>query len=433
MPQLCPFRAVRYVPEVAGPIELQVSEPYDKVSPAMRRAYLARSPHNIVRLILPEDEGQPGDPYEQAAARYRAWRERGVLGLEPGPELLWYEQTFTLGSRSYTRRALFAVVEADDYGEGKVLPHERTYRKYKEERLRLLEAMRAEAGVVFLLYRDEDGVVPQRCAAATTGRVPIFDFETPDGIRHRLWRVDEPATIAAVRERLAARSCVIADGHHRYETAVTFRRRHEAAGDMRPSYRYRLCALVEVSDPGLLVLATHRVLPELDLDTVIERAGGRFSIETLPDPAQPEVLEARLEALASEGPGSWLATDGQRVVRFALDPALDLDTELADLVPPARRLDVSILHELLLERAVGLRTGEGGVRPWYTRTVAEALERLDERYRVAFLLRPTPAQAVIEVAHAGGTMPQKSTDFYPKFPSGLVIYDLEEQGHGFDA
>ncbi len=426
MPALRPFRGLRYVPAVAGPLELQIAEPYDKVSPAMRRAYLARSPYNVVRLSLPEDERGDGDPYRQAAERFRGWIDRGVLRREEQPAIYLYEQRFRLGAATHVRRALFAAVEADAYAEGKVKPHERTYRVYKEERLRLLEALRAELGFVFLLYEDRERRIAELLTQATAAASPHMQLRGPDGIEHTVYRIACARTCAAVCEAFSGRTCVIADGHHRYETAVAFRRRHEEAGQTRPAYAYRLCALVEVSDPGLVVLATHRVLERPDLDSLLHQSAALLEAQPLTGPVEAEALERALGALGEAGPGAFIATDGSRAYALRLREGIDLDRALAELVAPARRLDVAILHTLVLERTLGIRTGDDGVKPWYTRTAAEALERLDDRYRLAILLRPTPARAVIEVAHAGGTMPQKSTDFYPKFPSGLVIYDLEE-------
>jgi uncharacterized protein (DUF1015 family) len=433
MPELRPFRGLTYDPSVTGPIELQVAEPYDKVKPTMRRAYLARSPHNVVRVSLPEDEGGAGDAYQQAARRLRDWLESGALRRADAPGLYWYEQTFEAAGANHTRKAFFAIVEADDYGDGKVLPHERTYRVYKEERLRLLEEVRTHLGFVFLLYEDPEQLVPQTLADAAAGHEPLFAFETADGIQHRLTRVEAPEALASVTEHMRERTCVIADGHHRYETAVNFRRRREEAGEATAGHRFRLCALVEVSDPGLVVLATHRVLPKPGLDSLLR--GTVDIVRSRPIEAEPtaENLEAALAGLAEAGPGAFVATDGQTAYELRLRDNVDLDAALAELVAPARTLDVAILHTLLLEQAMGIKTGNEGVKPFYTRTAAEAFERLDDEYGLAILMRPTPARAVLEVAHAGGTMPQKSTDFYPKLPSGLVMHDVEDAVHDPDA
>ncbi|GIW71673.1 MAG: hypothetical protein KatS3mg102_1215 [Planctomycetota bacterium] len=431
MPQVRPFRAILYDPAHAGPIEELLAEPYDKVSPAMRRAYLERNPHNVVRLSLPEPEAPGEDAYAAAAARWRAWLRQGLVRREERPALWWYEQRFAHGGREYCRHGLFALVEAAPYGEGGVLPHERTYGVYKEERLRLLRAVRAHFGVVFLLYEDAQRLVPQVLERAAAATAPRMEFRTPDGIAHRLWAIDDAEAIRTVCAHMAARTCVIADGHHRYETAVAFRQQQEQRGEAQPGHRYRLCALVEVHDPGLLVLATHRVLPEVTLDELLAMLDPLFTEDTVLHQPQAEALEAELQGLAEAGPGCYVLTDGRRAHRVVLRPEVDLDEVLAPLPAPLRRLDVTILHALalepLLERraAQGATAEEAALRPWYTRTAAEALARLDERYRVAVLLRPTPPRAVLQVARAGATMPQKSTDFYPKFPSGLLMNDVE--------
>lgn len=431
MPDLRPFRAVVYDEERAGPYVRNVSEPYDKVTQAMREAYLAASPYNVVRLTLPRAEKDGEDPYQHAKRLFRSWLEEGILRRNEAPGFYLYDQTAEVDGVRRTRRSFLALTEAREYGEGHVLPHERTFPEPKADRMALLRACRANFGVVFLLYEQPGREAISALERAPGGSQPVASVELPDGASHRVSAVTDPEAVHACREAMRDVTCVIADGHHRFETSVAFRREREEHSDLLPGMRYRLTALVEASDPGLIVLPAHRLLPPgLPAAQVATRAAALFDVEALGDGS--EALPARIRAaLAGAGErATFVVADPDGAHRLTLKAGVDLTAELSHLHPEVRTLDVAVLHGLLLERALGLPPAEKEHTLGYARHLDDALERTREgRYGSVCALRPATPQDVIRVARARTTMPQKSTDFFPKMLSGMVIADLEDRVH----
>ncbi|MGZ4282078.1 MAG: DUF1015 family protein [Gaiellaceae bacterium] len=354
-----PFRAVRYG-EPAGPLEALVALPYDVISPEQREQFAARSPHNVVHLTLPEDEAAAG-------RLWREWRGDGVLTDEPEPGYWWLSQDYVgPDGVARTREGLVAALRAEPYENRVVLPHERTHRGPKEGRLRLLRETRAQLEPLFFLYEGEP-------PAARPEREPDLEVEGA-----RLWRLPEDGIEAA----LADRQLLIADGHHRYETALAY---HDEAGT--PESAYVLAVLVSLDDPGLMIFPTHRVF---------EREPGEElpTEERLPDPASAlQALEqvplGRAAAVLYRNGGAELAVDGD-----------ELDVSLVD------------------------RLGHDGIS--YTPDWHEAVRAVDSgEAAVAVLMRPTRIEDVFAVAERGETMPQKSTYFYPKLVSGLLFLSLD--------
>ncbi len=438
MAEIRPFRGIVYDAARVGDLARVVGEPYDKVTESLRAQYLARSPYHIVRVDLPREEEPGADRYRTAARLFRSWLAEGVLRRAGRPALYLYEQSFLLRGERRTRRAFVGLIEARPYARGHVLPHERTFREPKADRMALLEALRAHLGMVFLLYRDEERAALGALERAAAGAAPLAEFRLEDATEHRLVAVEDARAIAEARAALRDRTCYIADGHHRYETQVAFREAHERRGDARPGHRYRLAAFVELSDPGLAILPTHRLLPP---SLGAERAAAAaarcgFRVEELGALAGDgaAAVEGALARLAApeRRPGRFLlaGADG-RLWLLSLREEAGLDAALADVPEAVRRLDVAILHRLLLERELGLHPGASETAIGYAREPRDALGALAAgRAGCAIFLLPTPVEGVVAAAESGAVMPQKSTDFYPKLLTGLVMNDIEDDLHG---
>jgi uncharacterized protein (DUF1015 family) len=400
-----PFRALTYDEEVAGPLAELVSPPYDVITAEQRDGYLASSPFNAVRLILPEVG------YEQVADLIAAWRELGAIRRSDRPIMVAWTQTFTpAGGERSERRTILATVALEPYERRVVRPHERTLAGPKEDRLRLTRAVRANLSPVFGLYPDPDGRV---WAAAAVSGDPLATVTDAEGTEHRFWVVDEPAACAAVGAAMADRWILIADGHHRYETALAYReeRRRNGGGPEAPSERVMM-GLTALEDPGLVVLPTHRLLHEWREDAV---AG--FT----PTPAAD--LDELLAMLAASDP----ARPAFGLVRP--DGAALLLGEHAVGASPGRRLDAAVLEREVLLGAFGedqaALTARGALG--YSKDPAECWATVRSGgAQAAFILRPIAKTAVAEVSEAGETMPQKSTYFFPKLLTGVAFNPLDD-------
>jgi uncharacterized protein (DUF1015 family) len=416
MPDVRPFKALFFDPAKAGAIEKNVSEPYDKVSDNMRESYLKGSPYNIARVDLPRERVDADDKYATAAKVYRGWIQKGVVRRAPKTAFYVYEQGFDLpGEARYLRRAFVGLVEAREHSIGNVLPHERTFREPKADRMALLEAVRAHFGMCFLLYQDPEKEVERALTMVDLPQAKaIFDFRLTDGTTHRLIAIEDNAAILAIRKALFERTCVIADGHHRYETAIAFRRDHEAKGDVRPGYAYRTAAFVDIADPGLRILPTHRLMPkEIGVDRFVQAAA-------------PWLAPARGADAAR-----FTVTDGQTAVHLERKAGLDLAKDLPEVPAAVRELDVTILHKLVLEKGLGIEAGAKEHSVGYVRWPNEGKIKIAAgEYGSMVVLRGTSPADVLAVAESGAVMPQKSTDFYPKLLSGLVMNDIEDDLYG---
>ena len=450
MPELQAFRALRFDPGVVGPLADVISPPYDVISPERQVALAARHPRNAVWIDLPPAE--PGDDpeskYRRAGEAFAAWRADGTLRADPEPGVYAYEQSFTLPGSSERRvqRGFFARLRLEPFGPGSgVLPHERTMSGPKEDRYRLMEATAANLSPVVLLYRDgPDRPAEQAMAGICESPAPI-DVTDDDGVRHRVWRVlvGGPGSPGAVLLATAgAAPLTIADGHHRYETALRYAQEHgglppasalSPASGLPPaparadgSSADRILTLLLAAGHGLAVLATHRVVRGgLNGTRLIEACGELFEVE--PIASAGELIGAFPPGAAGPRGRFGLWTGGRAAVLHVRPSAFGSLTDPAAL-ETLRRLDVSLLA-VALERLVALdrdATAAGG-RLTYTKDAAEAVALVDRGDGdAAFLLDPTPPEDVIRVAAAGGVMPQKSTYFYPKPVSGLLFnpFDL---------
>ena len=420
MADVQPLQALRYDTAAVGGLDAVVAPPYDVIDEALRAELAARSPFNAVEVDLPRAE-PGGDPYLHAGATLGSWRRRGVLVLDHGPALWAMAQDFVApDGRSATRRGFFCRVRLHEYGPGRIRPHERTQPGPKEDRLRLMRATRANLSPIFSLFDDPAGAAWAALEPAV-GAASFAEATVADGTHCRIWRVGDPEAVAAVRRTLAPVELLIADGHHRYETARTYA--EEVGGE--GAHRYVLMFLCALTDPGLLVFPTHRLLDGLDdarrgaLRDAIERD---FLVEAVdhddlaPAPDAPGVVFGYLDAFH------------RRPLRLILRDEALADRALAGRPAPYRRLETAVLEGLVLRGALGMTEEDVARRRGlgYSSSLADAREAvLNGRAEAAFFLRATPLEQVREVAAAGEAMPPKSTYFFPKVPTGILFNPLD--------
>jgi uncharacterized protein (DUF1015 family) len=417
MADVQPLRAIHYDTSVAGPLERLVAPPYDVIDAGQRAELLARSPFNVVAVDLPVGDG---DPYAAAGELFEAWQLQGILARDVEPAVWAHEQDYTGpdGVRR-TRRGLYCRVRLEEYGPGRVRPHERTHPGPKEDRLRLTRATRANISPIFSLYSDPAGAAWAALEPHTRTQ-PWGDVTDGDGTAHRIWRVADGEAIAAVQAATAGAELLIADGHHRYETMRSYAEEIGGEGE----HNYILMCLVALEDPGLTVFPTHRLVNELD-DARREALGAAlrrdFDIEEVPlAQIAPEPGRGPLEM-------GYIDSYHQRPLRLRLKDQAIADAALAGHSDAYRQLDTGVLEALVLKGALGLSDDDishfNGL--FYARDTEEALEMVRSgAYQAAFLMRPTPVEQVREVAAAGENMPPKSTFFYPKLLTGLLFNPL---------
>jgi len=430
---LNPFRGLRYDPAIVDEVARVVAPPYDVIDPAQQAALYARSPHNVVRLIL----NREADPYAAAATTLRDWRQSGAVARDPSPALYLYAQCFRAPAGDLRERiGIIGALRIESFDSGKVRPHERTLERAKSDRLALVRACRASLSPIFGLVSAVDWSI----AALIPDRAPDLDIGGDDGARDRVWRLTDEATLAAIAERLATREVFIADGHHRYETALRYRDETRAAlGSAAPPpgaapYDYVLAYLTRIEDPGLVVLPTHRVLASSPLaaDDLERALAAKFRVDRLPwtDAGMARLLErlscgdteatVRLGAAVAGADALWLLS--------AATTALPFPTSTPAVL---RALDVTALHQVVLGGMLGLPIGERGGTPGltYTQDATAALAAVERGgAAAAFFVPRTSLAALRAVSLAGLTMPEKSTYFHPKLLTGLVIYPLDGGG-----
>jgi uncharacterized protein (DUF1015 family) len=418
--EIAPLRGVLFDTAKAGPLDALLAPPYDAISAAEREALLARSPHNAVRLILPEGEGDAR--YQNAARIYRGWLSSGALRRDETPALYRYQQLFTAEGRSYTRTGFVGRVRLRRFEEGVVVPHERTMSAPKADRLKLARACGAWFSQVFGLYSDPSGAA-EAAFDAVAAKPPDAEARTADGTTHRLWRLTDPQAQARLQAALAGARVYIADGHHRYETMLALRDELGTEGA-----QYGPLFLCRMEDPGLAVLPTHRIvhsLEDFDLPRVVRSAAELFTVDERPL-ADAAAVRAELASRGQRAPAFGLCSGGRL---FFLSLRQDVDAARALPGPPVlSRLDVALLHALVLERILGIDRAaqEKQTNLRYVKDLAQALlDAQQPGVQAAFLLNPTRVADLKAVADAGEVMPQKSTWFYPKLASGLVIQPLD--------
>jgi uncharacterized protein (DUF1015 family) len=412
-----PLRALHYDLERTGGLQDVVAPPYDVIDAEQRAQLEAASPYNVVRIDLPTGD----DPYEQAARQFENWREEGVIVEDDEPAIYALEQQYTgPDGAPRTRRGFLARVRVEEYGPGRIRPHERTHPGPREDRLRLTRATKANLSPIFSLYDDPRSTATTPLQQAMTGD-PYGQATDEDGTVNRLWRITDPGTIGSIRNALQDTELLIADGHHRYETARVYA---DEVGGEGPQ-RYVLMDLVALEDPGLTVFPTHRLLRNLrpDQHEILANAIRRdFDVERLESTAQLAPASSDRVTLG------YIDSHLRQPFRLTLKDQAIADVALADHAEPYRRLDTAVLEALILKGALGMTDDDidhlEGLG--YARDFDNALELVQSgEYDVAFFVAPTPIERVREVAAAGESMPPKSTYFFPKVPTGLVFNRLD--------
>jgi uncharacterized protein (DUF1015 family) len=468
MADIIPFRALRYAadaPHRISPAQV-VTQPYDKITPALQDRYYAASPYNLVRIILGRREttdNPENNIYSRAAAYFNYWRRQGILRQDSLPSIYAYSQRFTSPGSSQEgsatqveRRGFIALGRLEDYSAGVVFRHEQTLAKPKADRLDLLRATRAHFGQLFMLYEDSGQVE----SLLTNPAEPDISVTDEYGVLHRVWQVSTPAVIASVRAAMSDKKLLIADGHHRYETALNYRnecRNNESRKNKRPAaaslstaqpdspHEFAMMTFVNMSNPALLILPTHRVvhsLPSFSEDAFRDSARAFFDIDEIDGALDAPRATAILRESGRAGTSILAVTPNRAFLLHHPNP--NAPQLFAGLSLRQQSLDIVQLHKVLLENVLHLT--EESIRNQqnisYVRDAAEALARVqsnnvqtdnvqsnearsEPRANIVFLVNPCRMKQVRDIAFANEVMPQKSTDFYPKLLSGLTVYALD--------
>ncbi|MBT3321682.1 MAG: DUF1015 domain-containing protein [Anaerolineae bacterium] len=434
MAKIKPFKGIRYNPEQAGDIATLISQPYDRVRHGLQDKYYDMNDYNVVRMIKGkefESDHAGSNVYTRAQAFLSEWLAKGVLKYEEKPALYVYHQDFELNGEQITRKAMVTALELAKFEEGIVLPHERTHDGPKMDRLNLTRATEAYYGNLFILYPDAENKVDSLLEKATQ-RDPDIDvtelFEKD--VRQKLWVVTDEALIKAVQAEMAPKKgLIIADGHHRYETAIAYREEMRAKFPDAPAnaaFNYLLVSLVSTSNPGLVILPTHRLIfdyKKMDAEAILAKAGEYFKIEKLNGRVE---LESRMKSrLGQKGCFGLIANSGVYALELEVDAIMDtLSPDRADIW---RALDASILHKLLLEHVLGISAekidAKEGIE--YLREPDRGYERVaEDKKAFLFIVNATRMDQISDCTAIDEVMPQKSTDFYPKIVTGLAVLDV---------
>ncbi len=437
MAKISAFQGIRYNAHKVGDLSKVVTQPYDRVHKGLQDQYYALHPYNIARIIkgreYPEDT--PTDNvYTRGRDYFHTWLDAGYLLRDPAPALYVYHQTFTLpDGKELTRRAFIAALELVEFSEGIVLPHERTLSGPKVDRLNLMRATNAAFGQIFMLYPDAENHINAIFDSAISGREPDADVHElfEQDVRQQLWVVDDPEVTAQVVAEMAPKQgLIIADGHHRYETALNFR------GEMRErfpdapanaAFNLRMVTLVSLDDPGLTILATHRLIHSYTAKStaqILSDAAEYFEVTPCPDRA---ALDAAMAESSTRDRRIGIY-DGRYHMLQLKDPGI-MARIAPDRAEEWRMLDVTIVHELVIERVMGISKDqvERKENIDYYRDLDEALSKVDAGEALCvFIMNPTRMDEVRACSAQGAKMPQKSTDFYPKVITGLTIMSVGE-------
>jgi uncharacterized protein (DUF1015 family) len=417
MAQIEPLRALHYNLEETGGLQDVIAPPYDVIDDTERTELEARSPYNVVRIDLPQGD----NPYEHAAETLAEWRQDQIIVQDEQPTLWVLEQEYTgPDGQRRTRRGFLARVRVERYGPGRIRPHERTHPGPKEDRLRLTRATKANLSPIFSLFSDPEGAA-WRALEPSTAEPPWGEATEDDGTTDRVWRVTDADAVAAVQQALQNAELLIADGHHRYETARIYADEIGGEGE----HRYVLMCLVALQDPGLTVFPTHRLLRDLTSDQYHELAGAiqrHFDVEELPDTDDlaPETDPSHVRM-------GYIDSRDQRPSRLTLNDEPAVDAALPGRAEAYRHLDTAVLEALILKGALHMTDEDIDHlhQLGYARNAREAIELvLSGQYDATFLMAPTPVERVQAIAAAGESMPPKSTYFFPKVPTGLVFNPL---------
>ena len=421
-----PFAAIRFSEEKAGKIETLACPPYDIVSDEQRAALIEKNEYNMIKLELPKGE----NPYEEASDTFKLWQEKGVMVQDMEEGLYIYEEEFLdnvdKGEKKILR-GFIARVKVEDFKNGVVLPHEETLSKAKEDRFNLMKATNCNFSQIYSLYIDEERTTDKKLDNICESTAPRYEFN--DGlVTHRLWVVNDELTIASVCDDFQDRKLYIADGHHRYETAINYRNYCAENNIYAPDAGYVMMMLVNMAHEGLVVHPTHRLVRDMenfDGDKLLNATKEYFITEEIEGIENAEkVLKEKYEENKC---ACAFYEGGESFTLLTLKDRRVMDEVLPEKSLASRNLDVSVLHNLILERLLGIDKENMAKQKnlTYTRSTDEAFEAVKRgKANCTFILNPTRVREIGEVAAAGEKMPQKSTYFYPKIITGLVINPL---------
>lgn len=440
MATIVPFRGILYDKNKVGEVENVVAPPYDVISEEKQHALYDRHDRNVIRLILgkmhPGDSGE-NNRHTRAARCFNDWQDEGVLYRDEIPALYLSSVAFTVEGKTIVRYGLIAGVRLETFDKGIILPHEQTFSKVKSERLSLMKICKANFSQIFSIYSDQAGIL-ETLKAAVAGKEPDIDLTDDAGERHCLWKITDLSVIETVQERMADKCLYIADGHHRYETALNYR---DFLKETDPGFSEKhpanaiMMYLTSMEDPGLIIFPTHRLLNTVDeqkMSSLVERAREYFDVETLPftEPFDEGFIRFRkILAQGSEKTTIGVVIKQQKAFYlFSVMPGV-MDQKFADVIPASlQKLDVTVLTHLILLDLLGMAQAELDQEKLitYSENDRHAVNSVCEgRCEAAFILNPTRIEQVRDIAEDGQTMPRKTTYFYPKALTGLVFNTLK--------
>lgn len=433
MPEIHPFRGLRYDLGHVGSLSDVVAPPYDVIGKELQDELYKKHPANVVRLILNRDE--PGDDdannrYARAARFLKNWRSEGVIFAEGQPAIYVYDQVFSYAGQHFTRRGFMARVRLERFGEGSIYPHEETMSGPKQDRLLLTRACKANLSQIFGLYPDRQGAAEAMLGQAIEGVQPV---EATDhlGVVHRLWPVIDVAFSSKLAALVSSQPVFIADGHHRYETACNYRDELASARTLSPTHpaNFVLMMCVAMSDPGLLVLPTHRLfrgLPAMSSADLIAKLGNAFTTRIAGEGSDlASTIWEEIELEGDQGTLAFFTQQDERwvVARLAPEGEARMEQAAAEHSPAWRGLGVSLLHRLVIETLLGAKDL---ANPRYVHLIEEVAEGIDSgEFPLSALVMPATVEHIRTISQTHERMPAKSTYFYPKLLSGLVINSLE--------
>ena len=422
MAEIKGFSALRFT-EKAGKIGEICCPPYDIISPAQKAAFLDTNAHNIIRLELPEptEEG-----YNGANATFKEWENEGILATDKDASIYIYEEVFSVKGVSYAFKGFVCYVKLAEFSENIVLPHEETLSKAKADRFNLINATGCSFSQIYSLYSDKEGKTAALLNELSSG-APDQSFTDSDGVTHNLWIVPECDKTAKIFEQFKERKLYIADGHHRYETALNHRRYMRENGVNTGNSEYVMMFLVDMENDGLVVFPTHRIVKGVEgfsSDELLSTAQKYFAVKEITE----NEIESFLDAEYALGKKAYVYFDGTKFAALSLKDITVMDKIFPEKSEALRRLDVTVLHSLVLEETLGIDKENMANQKnlTYTRSIDEAISNAKESADCCFILNPTRIEEIAAVAAAGEKMPQKSTYFYPKLITGMVMNKIKD-------
>ena len=424
MAEIKAFKGMRYSGD-AGAICQLCCPPYDIISDAQRQEFLDTNPNNIIRLELPKGD----EPYKTASEILKMWQDKGVLVKEDKPAIYIYEEEFTAYGVRKSIKGIIARVKVEEFSKGIILPHEFTLSKAKEDRFNLMKATNCNFSQIYALYMDEAHTTLNTIDDNSKDDA-VLEFTDNDNVTHRLWIVTDEAVIEKLVADFADRKLYIADGHHRYETALNYRNycRENGISKEGDAQDYQMIYLVDMEHPGLVVFPTHRLVRDLESfnkENILEQCKEYFEVEEKSD---VENMEKDLDVLYQQGKKAFgFFCGGDSWVQLTLKSFDSIKELLPDLSKASQELDVTVLHTLILEKIFGIdkENMANQINLTYTKYFREAIDGVNNKeFQCAFILNPTRVTEIRDVALAGEKMPQKSTYFYPKMITGMVMNEL---------